>query len=255
MNAGAYLEKDGRWITGAALILALLGTALLLIFAVGFARTGERLLSRLEVSVGEILMNDGIRFELAGEIENAKAAYLLALESRFEGSQNRAATLRNLGVLLWLEQDYENALTYLRQAVEIPEAPVSTYTPLCDVLFHFDLGDEILELLPSWRAAAIEAENSEALSDSYYYEGRVLLQRGDDAAAQAAFLKGVEHFAGSRNASELAYIYYREERYEEALKYADQYLSRGTNSERAVYTRDIRTACAEKLSRNIPPAP
>lgn len=255
MSMESYPLKDRRLLICAALLLGLLSTALLGVFSVGYARNGERLLTRLEVSVGEVLMNDGIRFELAGEIENAKAAYLLALESRFEGSQNRATTLRNLGVIYWLEHDYDNALSYLRQAVNIPAAPVSTYAPLCDVLLHFDRGEEILPLLAPWREAAGQKENFEALSDSYYYEGRVLLARGNATAAYAAFLKGSEYFAGGRSSSELAYLYYQEGRFEDARKYADMYLNSGTDGERAVYTRDIRTAAAAKLSQNLSPAP
>ncbi len=233
-----------RIILVATAVLAFAGALGVLVFCSLYVRHTGNFLDRLQVNVGEVLMEEGMRLEKAGALENAKERYELALESRFQGEQNRVLTVKRLGALLWMQQEYEAALPYLSSAAESPHAPVSVYQPLCDTLYRLERYDEMDPPLEAWVAALEDT----SVAPAAFYQGKLALAREDDEAALKYFLNGVNDTPGGRNAAEAGWLLYQAERYVEALEQFDAYLRSGASGARAEWIRGLHASAIEKLS-------
>jgi len=209
----------------AAIAIAAAGLILLVAMATLYVGNGARLLARMDLSVGEILMNEGMRFQESGASENAKERYRAALGARFAGEQNRILTLKLLGALYWADQDYERAVPLLEEAVASPHVAPTYFEPLCDSLYQLQRYDEVLALLPRWKAAAADRPDIGAVAA--YFEGVTLLMKRRWEAAVAAFEAGNRLAPGGRNAEELARIYANRGELKRAMQYIDQYLATG----------------------------
>lgn len=240
--------KEARTAVRAALGLAALGAAGLLIFVLAYARYAPGLLQRLDFNTGEVLMKQGTAFEDAGEPENAKERYLIALQSRFQGEQNRAFTQKRLGALYWHEQDLEAALPLLRAAAANPAAAGNVYEPLADTLFQLKRYDEAQEAVDRWLAAS--QENPAQRAEALFHLGRIALARGARAEGIARFQESDALAPGGRAASELAPLYFADGRYQDALNVIDAYLEKGAAKGRAEYIRRLRERVLEKLGQS-----
>ena len=245
MNAPVKRDIELAWVT-AALVAA--ATLLLMASAVLYTRYGPALLTRLDVSVGEVLMEEGILLENAGDIEKAEQRYRIALESRFEGPQNRAYTLKRLGKLLWLDGRDEESLPCLQEAARSPDAPISTFETLCEVLHRLGRYSEIPPVAATWLEAAQEQGNNESVAAAYFQLGRAAKATGDETAAVAHFEKAHALVSGGGPASELANIHYRKGDYALALTYLDEYLGGGATGNCADHARSLRKKILKKLA-------
>ncbi|MFP4502620.1 MAG: tetratricopeptide repeat protein [Candidatus Hydrogenedentota bacterium] len=225
-------------LTAVALIAFLGGTAL-------YVHLGGGMVNALDEELGEILMQRGMRFEKAGQLENAKATYREALECTFTGPQNRADTLKHLGVLYWNEHEYAKALPLLREAVSFDPPPMSAFEPLADCLYQLGRFEAAETLLDRWQRRAGDLGHAGQIARAKYYEGMIALEHGATQDAIEAFRAGVEHVPGGRNASQLGVLYYEASQYDKALTYIDQYLETGTGN-RAQYMRQLRKRALER---------
>lgn len=231
----------------AAAIVAGAATVLLVVGMVLYVRVSAGFLARLDLNVGEVLMKEGKRFEEAGAFENAKERYRLALDARFEGPQNRAFTLKQLGALLWSEGQNEAALPYLKEAAANPLAPVSVYEPLCDALYALKRYDEAAATVTQWEQALKTPVEASSRADILYYRGRLAAARGEVEEAIRQYAEGKKLVPGGRNSAELAQLFFLEKRYPEAVQCADEYLSSGASGERAEYARKMRTVALRRM--------
>lgn len=231
----------------AVLGFSLAATALLALGMLAYIQFVPPLLARLDVQIGEVLMREGIRFEAAGAIENAKERYALALQARFAGPQNRAYTLKQLGSLIAAEGDAEGAIPYLREAADSPHAPITVYDPLAAALLKLGKDAEIEALMPQWLAALDAHPNPTSHAAALYYQGRIAFGRGDDAAAEQYFDEAHALEPGGRGTAELASLYYRSARYAETIAAIDLYLQSGASGGRAEYMRNLRAAASRHM--------
>ena len=227
-------------ISRAALCVTLLAWGVFVAACAGYATWGAPLLSRLSVSVGEVLMKEGLRLEEAGALENAKERYAAALESRFAGEQNRAYTLKLLGSIYWRDGDYEKAKPLLRAATESDRAEPSFFLPYCDALLHLKAWDELREATLRWQQAVAKTTDTAAMAEAKYFEGRAALGMGDRARAKTAFTDGLRIAPGGKNAAELAQLAFEEKDYPAALAQIDAYLDTTPTGTRADQLRALR---------------
>ena len=232
-------------LTGATTFFTLIGLAVLALYVFGFGHVAASLINSLDEELGEVLMERGIDFEAAGQTANAKETYLEALERPFYGEQNRADTLKRLGMIYWEEGQYDAALPYLRNAASCENPPRSVFEPLVDCLAGLNRFEEAEEVLHRW--LSLMDKDAHELARAKYYEGRLALVRGDRKHAELAFLEGVKAVPGGRNAAELASMYYLEDRYSEALPYVNEYLKTGSG-QRAEYMRSVRERILERMN-------
>jgi tetratricopeptide (TPR) repeat protein len=230
---------------GGTLGLTGFGTLALLAFAILYAHWAPALLGRLDVNVGEVLMKQGLAYEEAGAFENARERYATALQSRFQGEQNRALTLKRLGSIYWREGDYAAALPYLDAAVASSEVQLNAYEPLCDTLYQLKEYANAAEVAAQWTAAA--QGDPEQRAAALYHAGRLALAAEDRSTASARFVESDALHPGGRAASELACLYFDEGRYQDALVFIDKYLQSGASGGRAEYIRQLRARTVEKL--------
>ncbi len=240
---------DDRATVWAVAALSIAATALLTLSMLGYVRFVPPLLARLDVQIGEVLMREGMRFEAAGAVENAQERYLLALQARFAGPQNRAHTLKQLGTLLWAEGDAAGAIPYLREAAESPYAPITVYEPLADALLQLGRDAEAEAVIGQWREVLDAHPDREARASAEYYLGKIARDRGDRDAAERHFAAAHELQPGDRGTSELAVLYYESKRYAEAIAAVDQCLQAGVSGARADYLRQIRAIALRRLRR------
>ena len=235
------------WPAAFSLAVAVCLAGVLGVFA--YARHGAPLLERLDTAVGEVLMNEGIRIEEAGVLDDARVRYERALAARFAGSQNRIYTHKRLGAVLWKQGRFEAALPHLRNAVQGPHAQLSAFEILCDALFHLERYDAAAAVIPDWLAAADAADAPKARATALLFQGRVALRHGDLDAAQPPLEASYRLDPGGRAASELAFVYYKAGRHEKALELIDAYLAGGARGDRADYVRELRTRILEEAGR------
>ncbi|MCC6142403.1 MAG: hypothetical protein IT368_01225 [Candidatus Hydrogenedentes bacterium] len=231
-----------------ALIIAFLATAGVFAFAWGYTHYGQSFVSSLQASLGEVLMREGIRLEDSGAYANAEAAYRQALAAKFDGEFNRTYTMKRLGTLLLAQHGPEAALPVLEETAARPDAPLSLYEPLTVTLFDLGRFEEAQTAVDQWldRAAAENMDASRALAENY--AGRLAEKRGDVDGAKEHFEAGYALEPHGRNAYALAEWHYRNDQFEDALRYANDFLQTGTG-DRAKYMRDIRRIALEKLRR------
>lgn len=75
--------------------------------------------NHLGASVGEVLLDDGLRAEAAGLTDVAEQLYRQSLDARFEGVQNRKMALYTLGEIVSRKPgETDRAIAYLEEAVE-----------------------------------------------------------------------------------------------------------------------------------------
>jgi tetratricopeptide (TPR) repeat protein len=220
--------------------ITLCALALFAVAAWGYAQYGARLLARLDVSVGEVLMNEGLRLQEAGAIENAKERYAAALLTRFGGEQNRVYTLKLLGTLHWSEGAYARALPYLEEAAKSPHVEASFLEPYCDTLYQLQRYAEAGAAIEQWQKALATRDDRAAMADTKFHEARLALAQGDRASARRAFEEGALLAPGGRNAAELADLAFEDGDYTAALAHVDAALESGTVGSRAQHLRDLR---------------
>ncbi len=244
------LENDvcagSRQIWRYAVILIAASEIALLIGAAGYIRVAPNFLDRLGLNVGEVLMKEAIRFEEAGAVENAKEHYLLALDARFAGPQNRLYTLRRLGGLCLNEGHPEEAVNYFRQIIDSPSPSLAAYEPLVAAYYQLNQFDEAERILRQWEQAAIFPDTATKASFCFH-AGRIARARGDLASALAKFQEGMELSPESANASELGLLYFDQGKYQEAVAAMEQYLNSGGSGDRAQHARQIRERALKKL--------
>jgi len=194
-------------------------------------------------------MEEAIRFDRAGLVEDARTIYEAALRSRFQGPHNRVYTAKRLVTLLWGQGELDQAVVYLQQAATSPYAPVSVHEPLCDTLIRLGRNGEAEAAIQGWRNALPPEPDPAVLSAIQYHLGRLALGQGDPTAAETHFREGNVLVPGGRNASELGDLFFVAHRYEDAVAFYDLYLRRGASGDRARRARHNRTAALLQLGR------
>lgn len=220
--------------------LTMAGFAGFTAFIVLYAAFGNSFVQGLERSIGDVLMEEGIRLEEAQEHENAILVYTEALDSRFTHSENRTKTLVRLGRLLLSLEGPEPALPYLEEAYENGGHLLSLYASLCTVLSRAGRMDEALAYGREWFERARESGNQEHQARAKLFEGRMLQGQGAAERALEAFVEGHRARPGGLNSFFAGLLSDQAGEQENALQYLEVYLqdATGKNAERA---RRLRT--------------
>lgn len=217
-----------------------------------YAQHGAPIVQRMDRALGMILLEEGERLEAAGEYENAADCYRLALQGEFEAHKYRTYTLKRLGALLWWREGPESALPYLEEAYRQSDAPITLYEPLCDSLLRVGRVDAILPITGRWYKEAEQAGHPDQQALALYYEGKVYQAQGDADRALESFLAGTGIRPGGSNAYELGLAYYHAGRFDEALKYLEQFLETGSGG-RVQYARTLREEILERTAGRAAP--
>ncbi len=231
----------------AAILLAIC-TVLFVLFLAVYPAWTRPLLARLDMSVGEVLMEEAMRLEEAGALANAEERYKMAVAARFAGEQNRVFALKRLGTLLWQRGEPGRARPYLEEATEGPDAAITAYLPYCHALLALDDFEAARACAAAWLNAAEAAEDSSQAARACHAGGRAALGLGDEAGAIVHFEKGDALVPSGTNASELGMLFYEQKDYAKALHYAASYLESGATGPRARYARDIHRAIQAKMN-------
>ena len=181
-------------------LLVLCGGALLAA-ATLYVQHGDPLLRRLDASVGEMLMRYGEDAESAGNTAAAIGYYTVALDTRFEGPQNRAHTHLRLGVLLLETGQPALAEHHLRSETSGAYTLAETRERHCEALLALEDTEALAPALEAWEAGAA---NDKEHARAAWYRGRLEALRGDEAAALEAYELGAELDPASPCAVELA---------------------------------------------------
>lgn len=229
-------------------VIVVFSTLLFAVVAKGYDRFGTRLLARMDVSVGEVLMKEGMRCKEAGQLENAKERFTTALASRFAGEQNRVYTLKLLGVIYWGEGNYAKSLPLLDEAAKSPEAEATWFGPYCDTLYHLGKYDEAAAAVERWQQAVARRGDKALMADAKYYEGLIAVARQDADAATRAFAEGAALNPASNNAAELAALLLEQKDYAGALKQAEAYLAASPTGSRAEAMRVVKRKAEAMLT-------
>lgn len=233
-------KQDGAAPTRRILLLTTAATLALVALMVLYTRHGGGVLARLEVSVGEVLMEEGRRFQDAGALANARERYERALDSRFEGPQNRAATEKRLGQLLYDEGDFAEALPHLEAATLPPHTQINAFELRVESLIALEQWDALPPVLEAWREAADAQERPDQAASAGYYAGQLAMHHGDLGAAETAYEDATALVPGGRSAAELAWLYFQRENYAESIRAVDAYFSSGAPGNRVAWMRDLR---------------
>jgi len=134
--------------------LTLLGLAVFLGLSILYAELATAWVEELDRSLAEAAWQQAIRFEKAGQPENAKELYQQALEGRFTSSRDRTDALMRLGRLLWWTEGPERALPYLEEAYNQPDHPIWFYEALCDSLIKVGRENTALAVAEHWQLRA-----------------------------------------------------------------------------------------------------
>lgn len=208
-------------------------------FVVVYAHWGTPLVQRMDHTIGEVLLDQGVRFEEAGEYENAVQCYKQALECRFDGPGDRTYALKRIGALLCWREGPEQGLTYLQEACRRPDCPITVYEPLCNSLIELGRPEEALEAAAQWLRDAKEMNHRGHQANATYYEGMAYRALGDNDRAIELFLEGNDILPGGRNAYELGVFHYKAGDHAKALEFLDLFLKGGAGG-RAGYARTLR---------------
>jgi tetratricopeptide (TPR) repeat protein len=209
-----------------------------------YAKRGDVLLRRMDVSVGEVLMKKGIRLEEAGFPGEAAVQYRVALRARYQGEQNRIQTLERLGRLSVEGGAHEMALPYLRKAAASAHARLTVYAPFVEALLEVGANEEARDVAGRWREKAIEKEDivEEALAS--YQLGFATQAIGADAEESLGHHgDSVRAVAGGEAAWALAQYFAAEGQTLEALEQVEMFLLYSATGE----GRDAAVALRETL--------
>ena len=197
-----------------------------------YAYRGEVLLARMEVSVGEVLMNTGKRLEEGGFSGEAVAQYRVALRARYQGEQNRIQTLERLGGLLVAGGALEEALPLLREAADSEHARVTVYASLVEALFQSEAFEEAGDVSARWLAMAAEEGDVLQEAAAHFQLGRVAqaTQRAEEAFV-GHYLQSSRMTPGGDAAWALAQHYASKGRHDEAREQVEAFLLYGATGD------------------------
>ena len=188
--------------------LAKLSVVLSLIFsamAMGFNLWGSWALPDLAESLAEVAMERGQRREAAGNLEEARDFYALALAGKFHGEANRNHCEKRLGVVLYKLGDFSGALPCLERAQAGPLRSLNGFVPLVEVLLALERWDEAKEEIARWR---LESQGDPAtLAKVYRALGEIALHEGDLDGAQGHFQDAIALDAIHPARADLARLY------------------------------------------------
>ncbi|MCP4641223.1 MAG: tetratricopeptide repeat protein [bacterium] len=202
-----------------------------------YGHAGGNLVQGMEDRLGDIAWRQGIRFEKAGQHENAMGSYRLALEGRFQSPLDRTDALMRLGRILWFRQGPEAALPLLEEAYARPGHTPWLYEPLCSSLHGVGRYEEALQVTRRWQEATDLPPDYRA--KAWYYEGLALRDLGQADQALETFMQGAEVSPGGRCDYEVAMTLYTQKRLREALPYVERYVARNTDA-RTEHLKNIR---------------
>lgn len=223
------------------LVLTALAFAAFLTFVAGYARLGTPLIQTMDTNIGEVLFDQGRRFEQAGQYDNAAERYRQALAARFDAPEVRTVVLKRLGTLLWWREGAQAALPYLEEAYAQPDFPPNLYEPLCASLIDVGRLPEAMDVVNRWLSAADQPQRQ---ADAKYYQGKVYAAQGKTDQALEAYVAGDALVPGGRNAYEAGLFWYKAGDFDKALPYLDRYL-RGGSGNTAEYARSLRKKIIE----------
>lgn len=211
-----------------------------------YVRLAPPWLASLGDELGDGLMREGLRLEAASAVESAQERYEQALAARFAGTFNRAFTEKQLGVLLWRQGRYADAVPHLQAALASPEPSSTAYEPLADALFQLGRLEEALAVAQTWAAFAESREDRAAQAAALFQAGRVATQQGDLTTAVRTYEQSLALDPASTSASDLGILYAQQGDAAAAIRYLDQYLSHGGSGSRAAYARRLRERLAHE---------
>lgn len=207
-----------------------------------YATWGDSFIEGLERSIGDVVMEEGIRLQKALEYENAALSYLEALQNPFTHAQNRTKTLRQLGILSsWLEVPAWG-IPYLVETSERSEYPILLFEPLCQALLAADRTHEALAQTQRWFDRALESGARGQQTRAKLMEGHIHRKRGDSERAFTAYVEGNAIRPGGLIAYYAGLLSYEAGDQENAL----QYLELCTTGEAARRARTLRGRILEE---------
>jgi len=184
----------------------------------------QGLLARLDASVGEVLMNEGIRLEEGGFPEDAIQAYQAALRARFQGPHHRIHMLERLGALQREQPDLEAALIALEEAAASEHATLAVFEPLFATLVQLDRDEEAQALFTRWAAAAESEANTAQRAEAAYRMALLRERAGDTEEALAHHAESNRLLPGGPSARALALRQFETGEYKAARKNIETFL-------------------------------
>jgi len=201
-----------------------------------YAGQGEALLERLDRSVGEVLMTQGMALEKAGQWSAATAQYEAALEARFHGPQNRAFTQKSLATVYWKLGRKEEAARNFEAVHDTPYWALVWYEPYTDVL----AGADKLAVAEAWQQEAAAAGRPDQEARACFALGQAHATLGQMEQAREAFAAGAALAPGSLNDCALAAWLAEEGATEEALDRLTACLAQGVTGHAGEEARRLR---------------
>ncbi len=210
-----------------AAVLAVSAVAALL-FALGtvvLASGGGAVVNPMGGQIGDLVMQEAIRFETAEMIPEAVGAYKKAVAGKFDVPVNRLHALRRLGLLTLKTDGPEAALPYLAESAAGDNAPPDSYQALCNVFVTLGRYEEAIDAAQRWvaRAEALKVRPDQA---AYAWLALGNAHKGAKAYddALAAFEKGRQADPLSQNSYEAAAIYCQQGKLDEAASVLEAFL-------------------------------
>jgi len=158
------MAESGRkthWQGGAAALLGMMAAGALWLGATLYTHAAESILRAMDVSVGEVLKDRGLRHERAGELAAAAESYRTALRASFNGAEHRAEAQEHLGRILLADGAVVGAAVLLKAAAAHPDRRASASSALAVARARTGDADGALEVLkeaaPSSDAQKLEA--------------------------------------------------------------------------------------------------
>ena len=142
---------------------------------------GSLVLPGLSKSLAEVAMEQGERWEAAGNLREARDYYEQALAGRFHGEANRNHCEKRLGVVLLRLGEHRAALQHLARAQASPLRSVNGFGPLVEVLMSLERWEEAKREAERW----LEESGDESINRAGAHQalGMIALEGGelDDA--------------------------------------------------------------------------
>lgn len=150
-------------------------------------------------------MERGQRREAAGNLEEARDFYALALAGKFHGEANRNHCEKRLGVALYKLGDFSGALPCLERAQAGPHRSLNGFDPLVDVLMALERWGDAEREAERW---CLESEGDPSnLANACQALGRIALHEGNLNSAQGHFQDAIALDAMHPARADLARVY------------------------------------------------
>jgi len=222
-------SPSDRTLLIAACIFSFVGAALCIAAAFAYARLAPPVLDNMHTTISELTMREAQQLESAHNYTAALDTYLMALNGRYQGPQNRAFTLYRLGMLQREQGVGEGYPDFLMQAYEHPDCPTAAYEVAArQMLSEYSAEQEapLSELFARWETVVQTPEEWAML---FFYRGGHAKMAGQAEKARVYWERGNGYAPGTPCAYALGELHFANAEYDLAELHNNKYLLEGQN--------------------------